>query len=230
MENQEYDTIDLLEVLNIVRRHLLALVLCAALGAALGFGASRFLMTPQYRASALMIVNTRSDVTANVTSDQISSAQKLVSTYSIIVKSDTVLQKVIDDLGLNITYSKLRERVSVDAVDDTQVMQISLDGADPAWARQVVDEITKVAPDIIVDKVEAGSVKVISQATVTSKPVSPNISRNTAIAGLVGLVLCLAVVFLRELLDNKIKSEDDIKKYLDLTVVGVIPVYEGGKK
>ena len=48
--------------------------------------------------------------------------------------------------------------------------------------------------------------------------------------GLVGLVLCLAVVFLRELLDNKIKSEDDIKKYLDLTVVGVIPVYEGGKK
>ena len=71
-----------------------------------GFGVSKFLMTPKYQASALMIVNTRQDTTSNVTSDQINSATKLVSTYSIIIKSDTVLQQVINNLGLSLTYPR----------------------------------------------------------------------------------------------------------------------------
>ena len=95
MENEGYETIDLLEVLNAVRQHLLAVILATVILAAAGFGISKFLITPQYEASALMIVNTRQDTTSNVTSDQINSATKLVSTYSIIIKSDTVLQQVI---------------------------------------------------------------------------------------------------------------------------------------
>ena len=84
------------------------------------------MMTPKYDSSALMIVNTRQDVNANVTSDQINSATKLVSTYSIIIKSDTVLQQVIDNLGLNLTYAKLNKRVTVAAVYDTQDMKLTV--------------------------------------------------------------------------------------------------------
>lgn len=230
MENEEYQTIDLLEVLGILRRHIVAILLCTVVAAGIGFGVSAFLLTPMYQASALMIVNTRQDTTASVTGDQISTAQKLVSTYSIILKSDTVLQKVVENLGLNMTYQELQERVTVESVDSTQVMQVSVQGADPEWARQVVDQITKVAPDIIVEKVEAGSVKVISQATINPDPVSPNVKMNTAVAGLLGLVLCLGVIFLREMLDNKLRTEEDVRKYLDLAVVGVIPVYAEGKK
>ena len=113
MENEGYETIDLLEVLNAVRQHLLAVILATVILAAAGFGVSKFLITPQYEASALMIVNTRQDITSNVTSDQINSATKLVSTYSIIIKSDTVLQQVIDNLGLSLTYQQLASRVTV---------------------------------------------------------------------------------------------------------------------
>ena len=101
MENEEYDTIDLLEVLNAVRQHIAVLILCTLATAIAGFAITHFLITPQYESSALMIVNTRQDTTSTVTSDQINSATKLVSTYSIIIKSDTVLQQVIDDLGLS---------------------------------------------------------------------------------------------------------------------------------
>lgn len=73
MENEEYETIDLLEVLNAVRQHLLAVILTTLILACAGFGVSKFLMTPKYQASALMIVNTRQDTTSNVTSDQINS-------------------------------------------------------------------------------------------------------------------------------------------------------------
>ena len=231
MTDDDYDTIDLLEVLQVVRQHILVIILVTVIAAVAGFGISRFVMVPQYQASALMIVNTRQDTTANVTCDQINSATKLVSTYSIIIKSDTVLQQVINNLGLSLTYDELKERVNVTAVDETQVMQITVQSDNPEWARQVCEQITAISPDVILESVEAGSVKLISQASVTPNPVSPNVMKNTAIAALLGLVVSVGLVVLRELLDNKIKTEDDVRKYLDLPVVGVIPDYDmGGKR
>ena len=106
MDNEENEVIDLTEILSAVRQHLLELIFVTLVAALVGFTASKFLMTPKYDSSALMIVNTRQDVNANVTSDQINSATQLVSTYSIIIKSDTVLQRVIDNLGLNLTYAE----------------------------------------------------------------------------------------------------------------------------
>ena len=175
-------------------------------------------------------IYTRQDITSNVTSDQINSATKLVSTYSIIIKSDTVLQQVIDNLGLSLTYQQLASRVTVSAVDDTQVMKVTVKSDNPEWARQVCEQITVVSPDVILESVEAGSVKVISNAAINPTPVSPNVGRNTMLGGVLGLVISVGIILLTVLLDNKIHTEDDVAKYLDLAVVGVIPEYQGGKK
>ena len=231
MNNEENEVIDLVEILYAIRQHLLKVILATVVAAIIGFAASKFLMTPQYSSSAMMIVNTRQDVTSNVTSDQINSATKLVATYSIIIKSDTVLQQVIENLGLGMTYSELNSRVSVQAVDDTQVMKITVNSTSPEWAQTVCDEILAVSPDIIKEAVEAGSVKVISKAFLNLNPISPNIKKNTALGAMVGLVLALGIIVLQVLLDNKINTEEDVTKYLDMTVLGVIPQYDqGGKK
>ena len=231
MDNEENEVIDLTEILSAVRQHLLELIFVTLVAALVGFTSSKFLMTPKYDSSALMIVNTRQDVNANVTSDQINSATKLVSTYSIIIKSDTVLQQVIDNLGLNLTYAQLNKRVTVAAVDDTQVMKITVQSDSPEWARQVCEQIITVAPDVIKEAVEAGSVKVISNASLATEPVSPNIKKNTMLAAAVGFVLVIGIIVLQVLLDNKINTEEDVTKYLDMTVLGVIPQYDqGGKK
>lgn len=231
MDNEENEVIDLTEILSAVCQHLLELIFVTLAAALVGFMASKFLMTPKYDSSALMIVNTRQDVNANVTSDQINSATKLVSTYSIIIKSDTVLQQVIDNLGLNLTYAQLNKRVTVAAVDDTQVMKITVQSDSPEWARQVCEQIITVAPDVIKEAVEAGSVKVISNPSLATEPVSPNIMKNTMLAAAVGFVLVIGIIVLQVLLDNKINTEEDVTKYLDMTVLGVIPQYDqGGKK
>ena len=231
MDNEENEVIDLTEILSAVRQHLLELIFVTLVAALVGFTVSKFLMNPKYDSSALMIVNTRQDVNANVTSDQINSATKLVSTYSIIIKSDTVLQQVIDNLGLNLTYAQLNKRVTVAAVDDTQVMKITVQSDSPEWARQVCEQIITVAPDVIKEAVEAGSVKVISNASLATEPVSPNIKKNTMLAAAVGFVLVIGIIVLQVLLDNKINTEEDVTKYLDMTVLGVIPQYDqGGKK
>lgn len=230
MDNEENEVIDLTEILSAVRQHLLELIFVTLVAALVGFTASKFLMNPKYDSSALMIVNTRQDVNANVTSDQINSATKLVSTYSIIIKSDTVLQQVIDNLGLNLTYAMLNKRVTVAAVDDTQVMKITVQSDSPEWARQVCEQIITVAPDVIKEAVEAGSVKVISNPSLATEPVSPNIMKNTMLAAAVGFVLVIGIIVLQVLLDNKINTEEDVTKYLDMTVLGVIPQYDQGGK
>ena len=230
IENDDEVTIDLGELFRMLWHNAIWIVLCTVAAAAIGFCVTEFAMVPQYQSAALMIVNTRQDVNANVTNDQITSATKLVDTYSIIVKSDTVLQQVIDELGLNLNYKQLNEKVTVEAVNSTQVMRVSVQDANPEMAQLMCQKITEVAPAVIQDAVEAGSVKVISQASMPVEPVSPSVVKNTAIGGLLGLVLCVGVLVVRMLLNNKINTEADVQKYLDLPVLGVIPKYEGGKR
>lgn len=223
---QDYETIDLRELFFIIKNNIVAIIAVTVLFAVAGGMVTMFMITPMYEASATMIVNTRQDQTANVTNDQINSAKNLVDTYAIIIKSDTVLSSVISDLNLDMTYSQLSSSVTVSAVDSTQVMQVSVQNADPALAKSIVAEITAIAPEIILDKVEAGSVKVISEARAGDKPVSPSLTKNVAIAALLGLVLSVGFVLLREMLNNTFKSDEDIQKNLGIPVLGVIPRVE----
>ncbi|MEG1926152.1 MAG: Wzz/FepE/Etk N-terminal domain-containing protein [Ruthenibacterium sp.] len=224
---QEYETIDLRELFGIVRGHLLMILAVAVLFATIGGLFTAFLITPQYEANATMIVNTRQDQTAVVTNDQLTSAKNLVSTYGIIVRSDMVLNKVIAALGLPMNYQELGAKVTVSAVDATQVMQITVVDPDPALAKSIVKEITTVAPDIIKDTVEAGSVKVISEARAGENPVSPNLPMNIAVSFMLGLVVTIGIVLLKEMLNNTFKTEADITKNLHIPVLGVIPRVEG---
>lgn len=225
MEEKEYETIDLREVILLLKKNLLALIAVTVLFAVTGYLISVFAMTPQYEASATMIVNSQEDASIQtyITNDQITSATKLVDTYSVILTSDTVLDKTIEDLGLNMDYESLLGKVTVESVNSTQVMKISAKDKDPELAQQIVASIVEQAPDIIIQTVKAGSVEVISQPKAGDNPVSPRKMMNTAIAGVLGLVLGLGVVFLRSMLNNKFMTDTDINKKLGLTVLGVIP-------
>ena len=208
---EEYETIDLRELFLLVKKNILMILAVTIASAAVGFLISAFLLSPQYEASATLIVNSREDQTAQttITNDQITSATKLVDTYSVILTSDTVLDKAIADLELTLDYEELLDKVTVESVNGTQVMKIS--------------NIVEQAPEIIIQTVKAGSVEVISQAKTAEEPVSPKKVLNTALAGILGLVLSLGFVLLRNVMNNKFMTDDDISKKLGLTVLGVIP-------
>ena len=221
---QEYETIDLREIIFLLRNNAISIVASALVCALLGFLVTTFLITPQYEASATMIVNSQQNQSAtNITNDMITTAKNLVTTYGIVVKSDTVLQQVIDQLNLDMTYEELQSKVAISAVDSTQVMRIAVQDANPAQAKAIVGKIVEIAPEIVRDAVEAGSVKVISDARVGDEPVSPNKMMNTAIAGLLGLALSVGAIFAKEMLNNTFKNDEDIQRHLGFTVLGVIP-------
>lgn len=222
---QEYDTIDLRQLFEIVRRNLLLIVAVTVLFAAGGYLGTTFLITPQYEASAMLIVNSREgqQLQGSVTNDSLNSAKQLVETYSVILKSDTVLDQTIEDLDLPLTYDQLAAKVSITAVNDTQVMKITVQDADVNLAKDIVSNIVEQAPDVIINTVKAGSVEVVSDASANPDPVSPSKSRNTALAGMLGCILVVGILFMKSLFNNRIMTESDISQKLALPILGVIP-------
>lgn len=223
---EQYEEIDLREIFALLKANVVYILIATLAFAIVGFIGTKFLITPQYESSVNMIVNTKQDNSSNVSSDNISSAKSLVDTYAIIIKSNTVLYEVIDELNLDIDYDELASKISVSAVNSTQIMKISVTDPDPNVAADIVRSIAEISPDEIVDAVEAGSCKVISQVETTDEPVSPSVLKNTALAGIIGLVLAVAVIVIKDFLANYIVDDDDVQKYLGLPVLGVIPEIE----
>lgn len=223
--------IDLWELFQVLLKNWLWILLSTLGCAILGLLITMFLITPKYRAEATMIVNTRQDQTATVTNDQITSAQKLVDTYSIIIRSRRVIDSIMEKLNIEDEYEDFVETILVESVNDTQVMSIQVENKDPEIALQVVQEIVDRAPGAIISTVEAGSVNVVSEPYVNSEvPVSPSKLKNTAIAAFIGLFVSSGAFLLIAFLDNTFKSEEDIQKQLGLVTIGIIPTTESCKK
>ena len=215
-----------LELLQTLKEKVALILAATILAAALGWAFSAFLMPRKYEASVNMIVNTRTEIVGVVTSDAISSAQDLVDTYAIIIKSNKVLNSVIDELDLNMSYEELSRQISVDAINRTQVMKIAAQCSDPRLAEQIVDTISQIAPAIVADAVEAGSCKVVSDVYSSQDPVTPNIPRTTVLFGALAFLLVCAAVVLRELLNDYIVDDADMEKKLGISALGVIPDVE----
>lgn len=222
--------IDLMQIVRALLSNLKYIVVVTLLFGVLGYLGNTMLVTPIYEAGAKMIVNTRKDENQNVTNDQINSAKNLVNTYAVVIRSRDVLNQVITDLKLPETYVQLANCIKVKAVDETQVMQITVQHPNRETALAVAAKLLVVAPSAIVEKVEAGSVKTVEQAYVGTDPVSASALHHTVLAAMAGFILVCAVIVIVSLTDNTYKSDMDIQRDLGLPVLGVIPAMENDDK
>ena len=219
----EEDVIDLGELLRLLWNHALQIAAAGLAAALLCLMVCVFALTPRYEASVNLIVNARQDGNASVTSDNINSARNLIDTYAVVIKSNIVLNDVIDQLGLDMTYNELLSSVAVDGIGSTQIMSITVTNEDPVLAGKIVQAIADTAPAVIVDKVEAGSCKAVSDVEITTSPVFPQTKKYVLIAALGGIVAACGVLVLNHLLHNYIVDGEDVQKKLDLPVLGLIP-------
>lgn len=192
----------------------------------LGYIGSTYFITPIYEANAKLIVNSRKEETENITNDQLNSAKNLVGTYAVIIRGRDVLNRVITELDLEENYTQLANIVSVKSVNDTPIMQICVRHSDWDTAFLIAAKLLEIAPEVLVDTTEAGSVKPVEQVYASRDPVSPNVMKNTLFMAFLGFALTCLVMFIVVLMDNTYKSDIDIQRDLDMPVLGVIPSVE----
>lgn len=222
-KNTRKQELGILDLLLALKSKLWLILAVTFVFAAMGFVISNYGITPQYEASMDMIVNTHQNPGNSVTNDNITSAKNLVDTYAVIIKSNTVLNQVIEKLEMDCSYEKLYDKISVHAINNTPIMKISVRHSDPELAVRIIKTISDVAPGIVVDVVEAGSCKVVSQISLSEEPVYPDVKKNTFLAGFLGLVVIIGILLVKELLDDYITDETDVQNKLDVPVLGIIP-------
>lgn len=214
---------DVGELLRLLWSHILEIVAAGVAAAIICLLVCTFALTPRYQASINLIVNSRQDGQATVTNDNINSAKNLISTYAVVIKSNTVLNDVIKKLDLDMTYNELSSMVDVSSVNSTQIMSITVTNEDAKLAGKIAETIADIAPEVIVDKVEAGSCKTVSDVEIGTDPIFPQTKKYTALAAVAGIVIVCAILVINHLLRNYIVDDEDVQKKLGLPVLGLIP-------
>lgn len=224
LNTEKNDEISIADLYGYVKSYIVYIVLISIIFGLGGYLYTKLMVKPVYESSATLIVNNRKDEgSSSITNDEINSAKNLANVYGIIIKSDAVMQPVVTLTESTLTSQALARKVTVTAVNNTQIIKVSVRDTNPEKARLYANEIINIAPEIIVDMVEVGSAKVVSYPQVPTSPVSPNTRMNVLIAGVMGLLLSSGFVVLRQLLDKTFKSVDDIEDELGVPVIGVIP-------
>lgn len=210
------------------RNHWIMITAITLVFAILGFLYTQFLVTPRYEASVNLIVQTN-NVAINdgsVSNDYVTSAKNLAKTYSRILNSSKVQNHVIKELGLDMTSFELNKLAVAEPVTDSQIVRVTVTTEDAELSHKIAKAYLKLGPEDLNELVEAGKCNAVSGVEVKGDPIKPGMKRTVALMALLGLALSLSIALIREMRNHFLTTTNDIKKELDLPLLGVIPLIE----
>ena len=219
----------LLELLQLMRKHL-KLVILLPIVCALAMGVYSYaFMANTYTASTSMYVlakqtSANSDNAANYSN--LNASQMLANDVSTLLKSDRIAADTVKNLHLD---SLKGYSTKVTSETTSRVITLSVTGSDPdtsaAIANEMASNVSKVAQQVM----DVQSVNVIDQAVSPSSPSGPNRSMYIAVALLAGLLIAIAIVVVSDMLNTKVRNADEVEELLGLPVIGRMPAVKGGK-
>lgn len=223
---QEYYIIDFLHIARSVWHRIWIVILSGVLAGAACFSYASFCITPKYSSSVMLYVNNSSllgNTTFSISSSELVAAQSLVETYSVILKSKTTLDQVIEKTGLNYTYQELYHMINTGSVNETEVLRVTVTNEDPYEAAEIANCIAEVLPVRISEIIEKSSMKVVDLGVVNTQKVSPSITKYTEIGVLLGGLAAIIVLVVIAILDGTIHDEEYLLKTYDYPILAKVP-------
>lgn len=219
--NTTEEEIDLVEIFYLLWNNFLKIVLCFVLGAVIAFGYSYFLITPMYKATAKMYINSSTKSVVDMADLQISS--NLRSDYKELITSRELLETVIRSLRLEYEPSDLNKMITVGNPTDTRIITVTVTSASPTEAADVANELVNKSKVYLPEIMKSEEPVVYESALVPVKKSSPSYSKNTILGGLIGAFLYCAYLIVKHLMNDTIVTPDDAMKYLGVQPLAVIP-------
>lgn len=224
MEEMQYDEMTLEDIFKALKKRWL-LILSVTLMFLIG--GSVFVLffgpVPQYQSSTTVLVDYRASETEALTQNDINLSQKLVQTYTEIIKSLTILNPVIEEMDLSLTPNELLKKIAVSQVNETEIIKISVTDEDPILARDIANTLAETFSEEISHIMKVDSTSILDEAVLPTTPLAQNKVTKIAIAGILGMMVSVGLVFLFEYLDRSIKTADETEHLLGVPVLGVIP-------
>lgn len=218
--------IDLRELFAVLLRKAWIILLAGVGLAIVALLISKFVIRPQYISTTKVYVMNRQDSNAVITYSDLQSGAQLTQDYMTLITSRPVTEQVIAELGLDMKHKDMVDIISVDNPKNTRTLTISVEYNDPYMAKEIADAIRKASTVHITNVMDIDAVNVVEEANVPDEPSSPNIKKNTVMCGAIGVALAMIVISIIYILDDTIKTPEDVEKYLGLSVLSSIPVQE----
>lgn len=221
--------IDLKEIFLVLWRKLGVIVLAGALLALVAMIFTQLFIAPTYVSTTKMYVLNRQN-SDTLTSSDIQISNYLTKDYADIIKSRTVTETVIADLGLEMTHEELLSQVTVSTSTDTRIVGISVTDGDPYRAAEIANAIRDTSAAHIKTVMAIEAVNIVDEANIPDKKAGPSVIKNGFVAGVIGCFIAVAIIIVLYVLNDTIKTQDDIEHYLGLSTLGNIPISEHAKK
>ena len=234
IKNNEVMEIDLKRLTQAVVNKGWLVMLVAVLCAVIAFLGTFYFITPQYQSAAMFYVNNSSlsvgDASFSISTGDISASKSLVNTYIVILKTRETLNDVIDYAGVDCSSGELASMIKAESVGETQIFQVNVTSPDPVEAEKIADAIAYILPKRITSIVEGTSAKVVDAAVLPSGPSTPSYSRNTILGFVLGMILVVGVLILRELFNVTIRTEEDIARISSYPILAAVPDMDAPSK
>ena len=221
--------IDVLELFHVLLNKFWIILLAGTIAALAFVGGTILFITPQYQSTTKMYVLSKQD-NNTITQQDMQTSLSLTKDYAELIKSRTVTEGVIAQLNLDLTHEQLLGKVSVDSATDTRILSITVTDPDPYEACKIANAIRDVAANHIKNVMDIDAVNVVETANIPDQKSSPSISKNGVIGGLLGVLLSVAIILIAYISNDTIKTQEDVERYLGLSMLGTIPLTAADRK
>lgn len=217
------ETISIQDIFKTLKKRWKLIMLLTLIAALISGSISYFLLTPVYESSTQILVNQKRSEN-QLDSTQIKSNIDMINTYSVIIKSPAILEKVIDELELDQSVDQLSQKITINSQENSQVFSLTVQDSNPTKAVEIANTVSSTFQKEIKDIMKVDNVSILAKAEIKENPtpVKPSPLLNIAIAVVVGLMAGVGLAFLLEYMDNTIRDEKDIETLLDLPLLGSI--------
>lgn len=225
------EEINLKDLLNYFIKKIPLILIITILIVSIGVSYTLFLKTPLYKGNTTLILvkeNKETDSSTTLNND-ITLNQKLVATYSEVIKSRRVLNQVVELLDLEYSTSVLASKISVSSVSNTELIKITVSDESNKQAALIANTISKVFIEEISEIYNLENVSIIDKAVKEKAPYNIDVVKETVIYVLAGIVLSSAIIFVVYYFDTSIKSSEEIETKLQVSVIGNVPIYQEKK-
>src|SRR5574344_631525 len=216
------DDVDFREILDVIKDKIFFIVIFTNLVIICGTLYVKYFKVPEYKSSSTIVLSSNSSDTTTITSSDVTLNKNLVSTYSQIAKSRSVLEEVINFYSLDMSYEELSKKITVSQVSDTEIIQISVADGNAEAAANITNKIAEVFTKKVSDIYNMKNIKILDVAIEASKPYNIDYLKQFAISFAAGLVISLSIVFMIYFFDNTIKTTDQVESKLGLPILGRI--------
>lgn len=235
------NNISLISLLKLALKHIYALILAGVVFAAIAFSYCKFVAVPKYSATGSILVtngsiinDTQSSATSSTSSRNISytdinASLQLADTINDILNTNDIYKELSNEDGNSYTYSNLKSRSSVKRRStDSLFIDVTFVASTPEEALRLANKFLNLTPDYVKDYIPSANTAIATQPDRAGKTY-PRTSLYTMTAGLCGVILAYAVVYIISLTNNSIKDEDDIVNHYDIPVLGNVPDFANAK-